>query len=755
MFEVVSPRAAALRILASRYARDDSSATSHNYSLAGFQQEAVARARTIMRARGGVILADSVGLGKTFVAAALIELALAAEQRCVVVVPAAMRGVWARELRPLIQPAPHLISILSHGDLSRGRVFNGGFVVVDEAHAFRSPQTRRYRALRRSCYGSQVLLLTATPINNSLTDLYFQLRLFAADNAFHDIGIGSLAGLLNGPETDADALQRLRRAVMIRRTRSELRSRFQHIELLSGEQLRFPGAVHLTTIGYPIGSVSIKEIGSQLEQVRFTPYGHQVTAILLRLSLLKRLQSSVVALRMSLDRLISFYDRYIASLDVGRVLKPRLLRDVAGEQLVLAELLVEESSTQTSITDLKCDAQQDVQTLRSLRDAIMLTRDEKLATLVELLRSRDKAKTLVFTEFVDTAQDLWRALHREFRVALVTGTSAFLGANVSSRAEVIRRFAPHSNAAPDPPTHEAVDVLIATDVLAEGLNLQDADAVVSYDLPWNPVRLIQRSGRVDRIGSPHYVVNVFNFIPDREFDDWLGLMRSLRLKVVQMRKAVGQETAVVEPDELDVEFLASLQTGGSGLLEEEPRDSRFHEPLQHLEDAAPPGCVAALPGSQRRVLVCWSRGHETRGVVVIDDAVSADGKLADEILERALEQTVGQSFNAESSIERARQYLEEEFAFGRPQPNRLANEITNAVHRLGVLITDEALKDAELTLQMVQGYLGKARDDCVRLRAATNVEKLREGLCEIRLSCTPQLAQETPLLSLIAAIASD
>jgi superfamily II DNA or RNA helicase len=755
--EVVSPRAAALRILATRYGLSEVNAMSNTYSLAAFQQEAVTRAIAIMRERGGVILADSVGLGKTFIAAALIEVALRADQQCVVAVPAATRTMWNRELRPLIEHHPNAVTVVSHGQLSRGLVIApGGLVVVDEAHAFRSPHTRRYHALRHSCAGSRVLLLTATPVNNSLSDLYFQLRLFAADNAFRDLGLGSLAGLLKSPDTDPDAQQRLRRAVVIRRTRTDLRARFQQIELPSGRQLRFPREVKLQIVGYPFGA-SVQEVAALLSRIRFAAHGDDVTPILLRLSLLKRMQSGQHAFATSIDRLLAFYDRYLSSLASGRVLKPRLLRDVAGEQLVLAELLVEESFAVLPLDDMRRHAEDDRTTLRLLRGLISRTGDGKLDRLKELLDRRRHAKTVVFTEYVDTAEHLWQRLQRDFRLGMVTGTSAFLGANRSNRLDVIRRFAPRSNAAADPPSHEAVDVLIATDVLAEGLNLQDADAVVSYDLPWNPVRLIQRAGRVDRIGSSHDVVRVYNFLPDREFDVFIGLVRTLRSKLMHVRQTVGQESAVLEPDELDLDFVAALQTGHPDLLREEPIEHRFREAKADLSYAAPIGCVAALPNAGGRVLVCMQRGSLVRELIVTANSIISDASLTDVVLEDALLHDVTSAFTNEGALTRACDYLEREFANARDEGREtrmLAREIRNAVQRLGVFITDAALQKADLTLQMLPGFFGNQRTNCAQLRAVVTETQLLSALQGIGNVCTPISEHNGLALRLVAAIAA-
>src|SRR5690606_16836020 len=173
-----------------------------------------------------------------------------------------------------------------------------------------------------------------------------------------------------------------------------------------------------------------------------------------------------------------------------------------------------------------------LQTLHQRLATLRMTADPKLARLHELLdhELRDE-KTLIFTEFRETARYLWRSLRHRPGTALIDGGGAFLGQTPATRQSVITRFAPEANHTPPPPRHHHVDLLIATDVLAEGLNLQDARCVVSYDLPWNPVRLMQRIGRIDRIGSPHQTIFPYHFAPDQNLDELLHLSARLHAKL--------------------------------------------------------------------------------------------------------------------------------------------------------------------------------------------------------------------------------
>jgi superfamily II DNA/RNA helicase len=148
-------------------------------------------------------------------------------------------------------------------------------------------------------------------------------------------------------------------------------------------------------------------------------------------------------------------------------------------------------------------------------------------------------RIVIFTEYRDTAVGLWRSLLHSQRVGLVHGSAAALGALTASRRVVVERFAPAATRARPPTACEQLGILIATDVLAEGMNLQDARVVISYDLPWNPIRLAQRIGRIDRLGSPHARIEAFAFLPDRHLDRALGLMRRIRRKLRAVRVVGG------------------------------------------------------------------------------------------------------------------------------------------------------------------------------------------------------------------------
>ena len=575
------------------------------FRLADFQRDAAARAADVLARRGGVLLADGVGLGKTYVALALAERELRAGGSVLVTAPASLRGEWVRPLRRLarasdvrraigLEIAPPartawpLLAWLSHARLSRGthgpeRLRPLSLVIVDEAHAFRTPVTRRYRALAELCRGARVMLVTATPVNNSLADLYFMIRLFAGDADFADAGVPDLRVLLRtNSDEAARAAARVLEIVAVRRTRATLEARYGVVALPGGE--RFPRRAPPVAVRYATDASLFARL-LELERLTLAPFrlaeygapfaSRPAGAELLRMVLLKRLESGAAAFAATVRRQLRYFDAFLEALGNERLLTARdhvaLQRTIAGDtQLVLDSLVLGPLPAGVDCARLRADTHDDIARLRALAACAQPERDAKVARLEVLLRDElSGERTIVFTEFRDTAHALWRRLAAQQRVALIAGDVAYLGRGRATRRLVIERFAPRANRAREPSPRERVDVLIATDVLAEGLNLQDARCVVSYDLPWNPVRLMQRVGRVDRLGSPHDDVRSCVFLPADGLDELLGLMRRLRRKLHAIGASVGLDASVLgtagDPQpELTVERFAN---GDAGALE--------------------------------------------------------------------------------------------------------------------------------------------------------------------------------------------
>ena len=635
-----------------------------------YQKEAYWALMKIARQHGGAFLCDGVGLGKTFVGLMLIErLILHEGKRVVLFAPkAAKEGVWEPHLREWL---PHIggvgggsdfsnLAVFSHTDLGRKGDFPERFrriaeladvVVIDEAHHFRNPGTRggedgdtepsRYYRLYDLLDSTErpktLFMLTATPINNRLSDFRHMAELFTRrDEAYfaRTLGVNNLRAHFNQMEkalrvragheptdvaehmTEAQEIlfnDEIFRQLVVQRSRAYAReSQIRE----TGKAAAFPERKAPQVAAYSIRKtygrlLDMFEKAFTRKSPLFTlpmyyplhwykgpnkdidPFEHgrqeQVVG-LIRTNFLKRFESSVAAFELSCDRLLR---KLLAFLEVHSETdaeKKRLERwktqnseilgyatarqrefwgeedeseedeDVvpqemldAVERLDRANFNVVEMMSETFL-----DLDQIVQFLAEARK-FEPRHDDKLQKLIRLLQSKELAgqKVLIFTEFADTARYLKRQLDEEG----IDGVAQVDSATKANRADVIQRFAPYYNGTSTQGLAEKgrtpIRVLISTDVLSEGLNLQDASRMINYDIHWNPVRLMQRIGRVDRrmnpaveqrlvadhpeVASSRGKVSFWNFLPPDELNAILTLYTKVTQKILLISKTLGIE----------------------------------------------------------------------------------------------------------------------------------------------------------------------------------------------------------------------
>ena len=460
----------------------------------------------------GAVLADAAGLGKSYVALAV---ARSLGMAPTLVVPAVLIPQWRALLTRLTLSA----QIWSHERLSRdgggGRwprePATASLYIVDEAHHFRNPDTRRYRALAKRVVGSRVLLVSATPVHHRAGELLHLLRLFLRDDALVAVGIPSLIRAARDPNPGADVLAAVARFV-VARSRHRVQSQWHGV--------KFPQRTGTATITATSGD---RELMNGLVRDIGHLCARDHAGALLRLTLLRRLASSVPALRESLRRLDALC---AVGLPTGAFHRLFPMADGADLQLAFLPLLPEAVESGAPRID--------VGLVRRLLDRVRTTIDPKADALARLLADTP-ARTIVFCIAAATVHHLRRCLANTFRVGSIVGTKAWLGTGRSTRREVLESFAPHAHGVRPPPGTRRVDVLIATDLLGEGLNLQDAERVVHYDLPWSPARLAQRVGRVDRLASPHAIVSSVTFLPAEPLASALALECRLARKVMAQR----------------------------------------------------------------------------------------------------------------------------------------------------------------------------------------------------------------------------
>jgi len=564
--------------------------------LAPHQVPAAQRLVGILARHGGALLADAVGLGKSYVALAV---ALALGEPFALVVPAVLVDQW----RGLLDRYETVAPIITHESLSMGRcplppsAAPCRLFVVDEAHRFRNPDTNRYRALAKVLVGARVLLVTATPVHNRIADLFHLFRLFLRDHDLTSLGVPSLWRAARG-DADPHAVTAAAARLSVARTRKRVQTGYgtgpallSFPERASGEAMRV-GAAPDAELQELVTGIARLEVGGE-------------AAALFRLLLLSQLASSLPAFRASLARFEAFLELGAAAAAEGTALGRhdfRRLFPAGSDDLQLPFFPLVLSPGPGASTE------RDRAVVRGLRAVAASGDDPKADALARLLDGR-VGKTIVFVQPRATVHHLMRRL-RGHRLAAVTGERGWFGSEPAKREEVLRAFAPRAQGAPPPALALETKVLVATDLLSEGLNLQDAARVIHYDLPWSPARLAQRVGRIDRAGSPHGRIETITFLPPRPLADALAMERRLVAKRRMQSRA------------------------GAG-----PHGFDWCDRLQGLAArAASPataGTCAAVAAVERAVVLVVQLGRQVEGVVVTDAGARADPARATRLLEQA------------------------------------------------------------------------------------------------------------------------
>jgi superfamily II DNA or RNA helicase len=528
--------------------------------LAAHQTEAAARLARTIDEFGGALLADEAGMGKTYVALAIAR----DHPSCTIVAPAALRAMWTEALKRAGVDA----AIISFETLSRtggAAPVSPALVIVDEAHHARNPRARRYAALARLTWGARVLLLSATPIHNRVRDVRALFALF----------LGSRASSLRD-----DEVARL----VVRRTGGVVRGRD-----------RLPDVEPVHWLGIDAAPEVLDAVLSLPPAVPAADGG--AADALLRLGLIRAWSSSDAALRGMLRRRLHRAAALTAAMAASRWPTNAELRAWAvvddAVQLAFPELVA------SAVPDLE------VGSLARLVDAhvagvrrLLRTldesgdRDASRATLVRSLRDRHGGSRIVaFTNFADTARGLFTRLSRTGGVAVATSRGARIASGTIARREIVAQLDAGRAGVTD--ARARVDLLLATDVLSEGLNLHAASVLVHLDLPWTVARLEQRVGRLRRVGSPHRRVHVYAIGPPLHARGLVSVIRTLQRKARLAGALVGSPDLLIhEP------LMGSRQLGGRRTAP--PRDlaetvERLRETLQSWVPESGNRCPADGP----------------------------------------------------------------------------------------------------------------------------------------------------------------
>ncbi|SOE81309.1 SNF2 family N-terminal domain-containing protein [Caballeronia arationis] len=615
-----------------------------------FQRDGVVGAIDKLNRFGGCIIADSVGLGKTFEALAIIKYHELRNDRVLVLAPKRLRDNWtlykANDKRNALAADRFNYDVLNHTDLSRDGGTSGDIdlsnvnwgnydlVVIDESHNFRNKSAhkgkesrydRLMRKIIRDGVRTRVLMLSATPVNNRLADLRNQIA-FATegdDTALSALGIASIEATTRKAQTQFNRWLSLDE---LEKTPGKLvemlgfdyfslldhltiaRSR-KHVEKYYGttETGRFPDRLPPINIKADVdlagGFPAIRDINQEIRRLNLASYAplryvlpHKQAAYdekystqirggesffrqadreeslihLLRVNILKRMESAVPAFTLTVQRQLKDVEATLAQIEAHvDGIEETDIADVDIDDPAFEALLVgRKVKVLLSDVDLirwKQDLIEDrnrLATLLSAAQQVNAARDAKLAKLRAMIEEKCRdpinegnRKIIVFTAFSDTAEYLyaqlspWAKQDLGIHSALVTGSAGIqttlpgLRKNMSS---VLSAFSPRSKERPAELAEEGeLNLLIATDCISEGQNLQDCDWLVNYDIHWNPVRIIQRFGRIDRIGSPNQRIQLANFWPNMELEEYINLEQRVSGRMMLLDvSATGEENLI-------------------------------------------------------------------------------------------------------------------------------------------------------------------------------------------------------------------
>ncbi len=551
---------------------------------------------------GGALIADSTGLGKSRTCLSLALEAIKNELNVLLIAPKSiLDSTWKKEMKLTSLPLDNISTEMLSSDpdrLERDHP-NANFLIIDESHYFRNPTTKRYIALRNHILknNAKVVLATATPINNSLMDLYHQLALYLKENCIEDLYGQTLQGYfaasqkrwISNQKLDMeDVLQRF----VTRHSRElakaldvEGKINFPERVLDLDSRNKYSIDIDLTRVEdllekmkYPYYDLAVDRLwnvlrlpgGALISKVALIGRKEslkKVIKILVELNFFKRLESSAEAFRSTLKKLDTYIKNAVAfARQEGYFIPPAmkgdllyLMTDDEGEEeeelkIPTPEELFSRSKYASQRENLKLTPEESRDFISGCRrDRALISqilkmipnRDNKLDLFLDHLRDvikdispESNNGVLIFSLYTDTARYIYQKLLDEnlaHRVLLTTGSISFdADGKRRNKVDIITSFQNNGG------------ILVSTNVLSAGQNLQNAQWIVNYDFPWNPVVIIQRIGRVDRQGSPHKEIYVINMLPKNgdqndphSLEFFLGLMTRIHMRLEAIRETIG------------------------------------------------------------------------------------------------------------------------------------------------------------------------------------------------------------------------
>jgi len=560
-----------------------------------YQEQAVLNAKKVLLEYGGVFVSDVVGLGKTYISAML---AGQLDGRTLVIAPPVLLersnpGSWTNVFSDFRVPAD-FESLGKLDDLINRGTEKYINIIIDEAHRFRTETTVTYEKLAEICRGKRVVLVTATPYNNAPKDILSLLKLFQKAKKSTIPNLPDLEGFFNNldkklkkldrqkdyakyintvRENSREIREKVLKYLMVRRTRTEIEKYFY--EDIKSQNLKFPDVEKPVPLFYELNdredeifNNTIELIAHKFKYARYMPMLYYEGKIsqpeelsqknmgkFMKILLVKRLESSFFAFKNSVDRFLRSYEMFIKELDNGNVYVSKKHTNKIFELLESDD----DEAVQRLIDEGKAERYASVEFREGFRDDLQhdhdillevkklwhhINRDPKLLKFLEELSTNAVLKEnhlIIFTESKETANYLFKNINQQYpdKVLCFTGDSG-----EATRDKVIENFDARAR-------HPKEDyrILVSTEVLAEGVNLHRSNTVINYDIPWNPTRMMQRVGRVNRVDTLFDTIHTFNFFPTKQSNDQIKLKEAAEAKINAFLTLLGGDAELLTEGE--------------------------------------------------------------------------------------------------------------------------------------------------------------------------------------------------------------
>lgn len=569
-----------------------------------YQEDAVRSAKRMLDTYNGVFLADVVGLGKTNITCALLSL-YPNEQKLILCPPTLIEN-WENTINKYgnITKCVGRVKSIGEIDTLNPDKYKNGIVVIDEAHRFRNDGTSTYEKLKEICSGNKVVLVSATPYNNRFADIFSLLKLFQAPRSSTIDGCRNLDNFFKNvvekrlrkyPEGTAEYFQELKqtsrlitekilRYVMIRRTRKDLLNKENGwLEDLKIQNITFPKVAKPHKIIYEFNDDIEHRFNETLRLVKDLTYARYVPlkyliqdratelfkndykikqqgqtnlAGFMKQILIKRLESSFYAFKCTIKRFIESHEKFINVYNSGYVYcgdDKKIFKYLENEQFEEIEKLIENEDTiklnSCDFTDdfiINCKKDKEIlQQISKLWENV--NEEPKLNAILKqfgkiLTKYKNNVKIIVFSEAEDTINMLEEQLSKKYSGKILKYSSK---SSRQDKERVERNFDPNYQGRGG----DDINILVTTDVLAEGVNLHRSNIILNYDLPWNPTKILQRAGRINRVGSEFKKIHVFNCFPTSVADEKLGLEENIKRKIQAFHDVLGSDAKLLTDDE--------------------------------------------------------------------------------------------------------------------------------------------------------------------------------------------------------------